>query len=40
MRSIVFGVGMSVDGYIARPSGAVDFLFMLLRQHSIPRVWA
>jgi dihydrofolate reductase len=28
MRSIVLGVGMSLDGYIARPSGAVDFLFM------------
>jgi dihydrofolate reductase len=28
MRSIVLGLGMSVDGYIARPSGAVDFLFM------------
>jgi dihydrofolate reductase len=28
MRSIVLGVGMSLDGYIARPTGAVDFLFM------------
>jgi len=28
MRSVVLGVGISLDGYIARPSGAVDFLFM------------
>jgi dihydrofolate reductase len=28
MRKIVLGVGISVDGYIARPDGAVDFLFM------------
>jgi dihydrofolate reductase len=28
MRKIVLGVGMSLDGYIARPDGAVDFLFM------------
>jgi len=24
----VYGVGISLDGYIARPDGAVDFLFM------------
>jgi dihydrofolate reductase len=28
MRRIVYGVGMSLDGYIARPDGSVDFLFM------------
>lgn len=28
MRNIVLGVGISLDGYIARPDGAVDFLFM------------
>jgi dihydrofolate reductase len=28
MRSVVLSLGMSVDGYIARPDGAVDFLFM------------
>jgi dihydrofolate reductase len=28
MRSVVLGLGISLDGYIARPNGAVDFLFM------------
>ena len=28
MRSVVYGVGISLDGYIARPDGAVDFLVM------------
>jgi dihydrofolate reductase len=28
MRSIVLGLGISLDGYIARPDGSVDFLFM------------
>jgi len=28
MRKIVLAVGISLDGYIARPDGAVDFLFM------------
>jgi dihydrofolate reductase len=28
MRDIVLGLGISLDGYIARPDGAVDFLFM------------
>ena len=28
MRKIVYAVGISLDGYIARPDGAVDFLFM------------
>jgi dihydrofolate reductase len=27
-RHITYGVGVSLDGYIARPDGAVDFLFM------------
>jgi dihydrofolate reductase len=26
MRKIVLGFAMSLDGYIARPDGAVDFL--------------
>ena len=28
MRSVVLCLGISVDGYIARPDGAVDFLFL------------
>jgi hypothetical protein len=28
MRKIILGLGVSLDGYIARPDGAVDFLFM------------
>ena len=28
MKKVVLGVGISLDGYIARPDGAVDFLFM------------
>jgi len=28
MRSVVLGLGISLDGYIARPDGGVDFLFM------------
>src|ERR1700730_19094389 len=28
MRRLVLGLGISLDGYIARPNGAVDFLFM------------
>jgi dihydrofolate reductase len=28
MRKIVLGVGISLDGYIARPDGTLDFLFM------------
>jgi len=28
MRKIVLGLGISLDGYIARTDGAVDFLFM------------
>lgn len=28
MRNVVLGVGVSLDGYIARPNGDVDFLFM------------
>jgi dihydrofolate reductase len=28
VRKIVLGVGISLDGYIARPDGSVDFLFM------------
>jgi dihydrofolate reductase len=27
MRNVVLGLGLSLDGYIARPNGAVDFLF-------------
>jgi dihydrofolate reductase len=28
MRKVVLGLGISIDGYIARRDGAVDFLFM------------
>ena len=28
MRKVVLGVGVSIDGYIARKNGAVDFLFI------------
>jgi len=28
MRHVVLGLGISLDGYIARPDGSVDFLFM------------
>jgi dihydrofolate reductase len=28
MRKLVLGLGISLDSYIARPDGAVDFLFM------------
>ena len=28
MRTIVLSVGVTLDGYIARPDGAVDYLFM------------
>ena len=28
MRKVTAGLGISLDGYIARPDGAVDFLFM------------
>jgi hypothetical protein len=28
MRKVVLGLGISLDGYIARPDGAVDLFFM------------
>jgi dihydrofolate reductase len=28
MRKVILGLGISLDGYIARPNGALDFLFM------------
>jgi dihydrofolate reductase len=28
MRKVILGLGISLDGYIARPDGAVDFLFI------------
>ena len=28
MRSVVLALGVSIDGYIARPDGTFDFLFM------------
>src|SRR5882724_5771140 len=27
-RKVILGLGISLDGYIARPNGDVDFLFM------------
>jgi hypothetical protein len=27
-RKVVLNLGISLDGYIARPDGSVDFLFM------------
>ena len=28
VRKVILGLGISLDGYIARQDGAVDFLFM------------
>ena len=28
MRKVILGLGISLDGYIGRPAGSVDFLFM------------
>ena len=28
IRKVILGLGISLDGYIARPDGSVDFLFM------------
>jgi hypothetical protein len=28
MRKVILGLGISLDGYIARANGALDFLFM------------
>ncbi len=28
IRKVIAGLGISLDGYIARPDGSVDFLFM------------
>jgi dihydrofolate reductase len=28
VRKVILGLGISLDGYIARPDGSVDFLFM------------
>jgi dihydrofolate reductase len=28
VRQVILGLGISLDGYIARPNGALDFLFM------------
>jgi dihydrofolate reductase len=28
MRKLIYSVGISLDGYIARPDGSVDFLFL------------
>lgn len=38
MRKIVLGLGMSLDGYIARPDGSVDFLFMP-KDYSMARLY-
>ena len=39
MRSVVLGLGISVDGYIARPNGTVDSLFMP-KDYSITSLFA
>jgi dihydrofolate reductase len=39
MRKIILGLGISLDGYIARPNGAVDFLFMP-RDYSMAQFFA
>ena len=36
MRKVVLGLGISLDGYIARPDGAVDFLFMPKDYSGVP----
>ncbi len=39
MRKVVLSLGISLDGYIARPDGAVDFLFMP-KDYSMARSFA
>jgi dihydrofolate reductase len=39
MRRVVLSLGISLDGYIARPDGAVDFLFMP-KDYSMGRFFA
>jgi dihydrofolate reductase len=39
MRKIILGLGISLDGYIARPNGAVDFLIMP-KDHSMADFFA
>lgn len=39
MRKVILGLGISLDGYIARPNGAVDFLFMP-KDYSMPPFFA
>lgn len=39
MRKVVLGLGISIDGYIARLNGAVDFLFMP-KDYSMARFFA
>ena len=39
MRKVVLGLGISIDGYIARLNGAVDFLF-IPKDYSMARFFA
>jgi hypothetical protein len=39
MRKIVLGLGISLDGYIARPDGTLDFLF-IPRDYSMAPLFA
>jgi dihydrofolate reductase len=39
MRNVVLGLGISLDGYIARPDGSVDVLFMP-KDHSMASFFA
>ena len=39
MRKIVLGLGISLDGYIARPDGTLDFLFVP-KDYSMARFFA
>jgi hypothetical protein len=38
-RKVVLGLGITLDGYIARPDGTVDFLFMP-KDYSMARLFS